>query len=95
MVCRLDDNLLGIPVDCLPNPPAVQALKAKRPCLDSLADAGDLYDQDTYENSFSHLWRTAGAPQRDQCRLRMDRHDQKWLHREEHHFRIYAYCCML
>ena len=31
VVCRLDDNLLGIPVDCLPNPPAVQALKAERP----------------------------------------------------------------
>ena len=47
VVCRLDDNLLGIPVDCQPRPPAVQTLEAKRPRLNSLTNAGNLYEKDT------------------------------------------------
>ena len=44
--------------------------------MDGLADAGDLYDQDTNMISFSHLWWRAGAPQMDQHRLCMSRHWQ-------------------
>ena len=48
MLCRLDDNFLSISVNCQPNPPAVQTLKAERPRLNGPTNAGNLYAQDTY-----------------------------------------------